>query len=189
MPQMNPQEWSAYITNLLRSEPEVIASFFMGVILTGVVVFALRRWVFSSRDADSELARKDAEIARKETEIARKDAQIARDEAKLASLEETLLKKDELVKSLRQENTALVASTKNGPSLPAEYAAAQARYAELECENRHLVQVKQSLEQTIEKLRTELAQVSDELAHSAKWLKVIDEENARLTENGSLAEG
>ena len=51
------------------------------------------------------------------------------------------------------------------------------------------MQDKQFLEQAIKNLRTELAQVSDELAHSAKWLKLFDEENARLTESGSLAKG
>ena len=38
-------------------------------------------------------------------------------------------------------------------------------------------------------LRTELAQAVDELAHWVKWTKVLDEENARLAENGSLSKG
>jgi septal ring factor EnvC (AmiA/AmiB activator) len=186
---MNPQELSAYITSLFRSEPEVIASFFMGVCLTGMLVFALRRWVFPGRDSMRKLARKDAEIARKAAEIARRDAQIARVEAKLASLEEKLLEKVELFTSLPQENKTFAASSASAPLLPVAQASAQARCAQLEAENRQLVQIKQSLEQTIENLRTELAQVSGELAHSSKWLKVFDEENARLSESGSLAEG
>jgi len=121
--------------------------------------------------------------------VARQDAQIIRVEAKLASLEGTLLEKDALVSSLRQENAILVGSSANNASLPAEYVTAPARCAYLEAENRQLVQVKQALEHAIENLRTELAQVSGELAHSAKWLKVFDEENARLTESGSLADG
>ncbi len=62
-------------------------------------------------------------------------------------------------------------------------------FALLEAENRQLAQDKPSLEKTVETLRTELVQVSGELAHKAKWLKVFDEENARLTESGSLAKG
>src|SRR5205823_6177334 len=43
----------------------------------------------------------------------------------------------------------------------------------------------QALEQTNEKLRTELAQVKAELAHLAKWSKVF-EEKARLAEDESV---
>ena len=35
---MNPQELSAYITSLLRSGPEIIASFMMGIFFTGMLV-------------------------------------------------------------------------------------------------------------------------------------------------------
>src|SRR5947209_1547814 len=104
MPQMNPQELSAYITSLLRSGPEVIASFLMGAFFTGVLAFAARRWVFPGRDSDNELARKDAEIARKDTEIARKDAEIARVELKLASLDGKRLENVDLVAIDWEEN-------------------------------------------------------------------------------------
>ena len=172
MPYMNPQELSAYITSLLRSGPEVIASFFMGVCLTSMLVFALRRWVFSSRHSEKKLVRKDMEIAKKDVEIAKRDAQITRVEAKLASLEGKLLEKVGHFTPFPPEKK---------PTL--DFASVQERCAQLEEENRQLVQIKQSLEQSIENLRTELIQVSCELAHSAKWLKVFDAANARLTEN------
>jgi len=186
MPQMNPQELSAYFTNLLQSGPEVIVSFLMGVFFTGMLVFALRRWIVPARDSADELARKDADIARKDAEVARKEAQIARAEARLAIMEGTLVEKDALVRTLRQENATLAASSASNPSLPPDYATAPARNAQLEAENRQLVQVKQSLEKTIDNQRTELAQVSGELAHAAKWLKAYEEELARLAESGLL---
>ncbi len=70
----------------------------------------------------------------------------------------------------------------------ADHAAALARCAELEAATNRLHQDKHSLEQTVAHLRTELTHVSGELAHSAKWLDVLGEENARLYESGSLAE-
>lgn len=180
---MNPQDLSAYITSLLRSEPEVIASFFMGVLITGVVVFGLVRRGVLGRDSDGELSRKDAEIARKDTEVARKDAQIARLEARLEASGGVHQEKDGVVGRPRADNAV---STEGDPSLPAMLAAAHARCADLEAECRHAARVNRSLDQTVEELRAELARVSGELAHAAKWLRVFEEENARLAEEGPL---
>ncbi len=185
---MNLQELSEYISNLFRSEPAVIASFFMGVFLTCMLVFSLRRWVFQGRESKKKLAKKDAEIARKDAEIARRDAQVAGVEAKLASLERKLIEKVELSSSVPHENQTLLASPVSAPFLPSiSHTAALARCSQLEADNRKLVQIKLSLEETIETLRIKLAQVSDELKHTSKWLKAFDEENARLSEIGSLA--
>ncbi len=76
------------------------------------------------------------------------------------------------------------------PIITADFAKAQAR-----CGKRWKLRQGSRARQAVppagpvEIQRTELAQVSDELAHSAKWLKLFDEENARLTESGSLAKG
>src|SRR5262249_1446786 len=152
----------------------VVAAFFMGVILTGMLVFALRRWAFPRPESKRKLAKKDAEIARKEAEIAWKDAQIARVEAKLASLQGHLLDKVELFTALHQENPTVTALRMGDPKPPADSATAQARCAQLEAENRRLVEIKQSLERTVERLRTEMTQVTSELAHTAKWLRIFD---------------
>jgi septal ring factor EnvC (AmiA/AmiB activator) len=189
MPLVNPQELSSYLTGLFRSEPEVVAAFFMGVLLTGMLALALRRWVFPRPESKKKLAKKDAEIARREAEIARKDAQIAKVEAKLASLEGRLLEKVDLFTDFPQALTTSATSVVSDSPPPADPAAALARCAQLEAENRQLVQVKQSLEQTVERLRTELAQVTSELAHTAKWLRIFDEENARLSEDGPVSKG
>jgi len=186
---MNPQDLSAYITSLLRSGPEIIASFIMGVFFMGLLVLTLRRWVFPGRVTASDHTSKDADFARKDAEVAKKDAQIARIKAKLAMLDGTLLEKDALVRSLQEENATLAAASANNPPQPADYAAASTRCAELEAENRQLVQDKLSLEETLVLLRTQLTQVSGELAHLAKWVKVLEEENARLSESRSLVEG
>ncbi len=69
---MNPLELFHFLTNLLRTGAEVIAAFFVGVVLTIVAAYMVRRWVFPQKDADADLSKKDAEIARKEAEIARK---------------------------------------------------------------------------------------------------------------------
>ncbi|MBY0522488.1 MAG: hypothetical protein K2R98_03785 [Gemmataceae bacterium] len=185
---MSPHELSAYITNLLRSEAEVIASFLIGVLLTGTLAFSLRRWLTPGRVSEGELARKDAEIARKDAEIAKRDTQIAKVEGKLASLEGKLLERVGLL-GIPQENTIHETPPVGAPLVPADYVAAKARCVQLESENARLVQVAQSLEQTVEHLRKELTQVSEELTHLAKWLKVTEAENVRLAESGSLTKG
>lgn len=177
---MNPQDLSAYITTLLRSGPEIIASFLMGAFLTGMLVLAVRRWVFPGREHQNELARKDAEIARKAEEVARRDAQIARVEAKLVVLEAKLSKKRAPMSAAPSASDLSLNLVSSPSAVP---------FAQLEAENRRLVQDKQSLEKIVENLQMELAQVKGELAHLRKWEKVFDEENARLTESGSLAKG
>ena len=185
---MNPQELSAYLTGLLRGEAEAITSFIMGVLLTGMLVFALRRWVFPRGEPAGELARKDAELARKDTEIARKDVQIAKIEAKLVSLEETVSKQNKPSNALLPDIATFLVPLMSSSSNGADNAGAQSQAAQLEAENQQLKQANQALELTVEQLRKELAQVSGELAHSAKWLNRLNEENARLTESGSLAD-
>ena len=171
---MELKELSAYLTSLLRSEAEVVASFFMGVFLTLVLAFWLRRWISSGSDVGVDLARKDAEIARKDAELARKDVQNAGLEAKLAILERRLLDEENLVANLRRQDAT------SGDS---------ARYAQLKAENQELRKINQSIEAEAANLRTKLAQAVDEANHWAKWSKVFDEENARLMETGSLREG
>ena len=170
---MELKELAAYLTSLLRSDPEVIVSFFMGVLLTVLVGFWLRRWSSSGHDAGVELARKDSEIARKDAELARKDVQIAGIEAGLAILDRRLLEEENLVADLRRR-------------VPT--AADSANRAHLEAENRELRQVNRAIEAEAEDLRTRLSHALDEVNHWAKWSKLFDEENARLAENGSLRE-
>jgi hypothetical protein len=186
---MNPQELSTYLTYLLRSEPEVIASFFMGVFFAGMLTLTVRRWASPGRDSDIELTKKDAEIARKDTEVARKDVQIARVEAMLANQRETMLELERLVTSLRHQNATFVAALPIEHKLLVQLAAAEACRVGLEAENRQLVEDKHSLEDVAANLRTDQAQAVDELAHWAKWSRRFDEENARLVANGALSEG
>jgi len=171
---MDLKELSAYLTSLLRSEAEVIASFIMGVLVTILLAFWLRRWMSSGSDAGVDLARKDAEIARKDAELARKDVQNAGLEAKLVILEKRLFEQELLVTSLRRQDEPSIDKTS---------------YDRLKTENQELRQSKQSIEADLADSRTKLSQALDEVNHWAKWSKVFDEENARLAEIGSLKEG
>ena len=164
---MDLKELSAYLIGLLRSDPEVVAAFLMGVLITSMAVFWLRLRLFSGHDAVTELARKDAEIARRDTELVRKDAQIAVLEAKLAILE------------------ARIADI---PPFPERFAAMEARLAELNTENQCLRRDKQAAEADAEDLRTKLAQALAEARHWAKWYKNIEDENTRLAESRSFQE-
>src|SRR5689334_4721476 len=119
---MNLQDFSSYITNLLRSEAEIIAAFIMGVFVASILVYAARRWLFPDSELKRKLATKDAEIARKDAEISRMDAQVTRTEAKLASLEAKLLEKVESFKSV-VEGTASTPAAVREPLLPADYTA------------------------------------------------------------------
>jgi cellulose biosynthesis protein BcsQ len=69
---MNPVDLFHFLTNVLRSQAEVIAAFLVGVFLTVIAFYTIRRWLFHS---ETDLAKKDAEIARKDSEIARKEAE------------------------------------------------------------------------------------------------------------------
>jgi len=69
----NPLDLFHFLANLFRMEAEVIAAFVIGVIVTIIVAFTLRHWLFPSSDAEAELAKKDIEIARKDAEISRKE--------------------------------------------------------------------------------------------------------------------
>jgi chromosome segregation ATPase len=158
---MSLSEILSFLKTLLQSEAEVIASFVTGVICTVMGVFALRKWVFPRRDAVRELARLKAKLARQE----------------------------EVVAHLREELSKFGSYTENRPSSAAEFAALWERCAWLENENRQLVLDKQSLEKTIQKLRTDISNIEMELAHLAKWLEKFDEENARLSESRSHAKG
>jgi hypothetical protein len=118
----------------------------------------------------SKTARRAAESERDE---ARDVAQIRAD--RITALEQAV----EDLKSQGERKQAVI----DGPE-----ADALAVLARLEAENRDLAEAKQSLDGLVQGLRTELAQVKGELAHAAKWLKVFDEENARLAESGSRRE-
>jgi hypothetical protein len=179
---MGPKELSEYFTSLLRSEAEVIASFLMGVLLTVMLAFSLRRLRSPGSDNALELVRKEAEIARKDTELARKDAQIAGFEARLASLEE-----EKLVAVLRRQDANRVPSPPNNQPVTEQFAALEARCARMEADNRQLKEAKQSVEEDAANLRMKLAHALSEADHWAKWWKVFDEENARLREAGSLS--
>jgi septal ring factor EnvC (AmiA/AmiB activator) len=183
---MSPHEFSEYITHLLRSEAEIIAAFLTGAFFAALVILMLRRWVFPARASDYELAKKDAEIARKEVDIAKRDAQIAKIEAKLGHLEGKLLERIEHFTNSPAEHAAASVAPATPAAPPPDYTAAKTRCAQLEADNAQLAQHLQSQEQTIARLRTELTQATGELAHMAKWLRLIEEENAQLTETDSL---
>jgi len=113
---------------------------------------------------------------------------IARIEARLASLDGKLLEQIELFPNLSQENTASATSQASNALLAAGSGEIHVRCAQLDAENGRLMQVNKALEDIIEQLRKDLAQVSSELAHSAKWLRLFEDENARLTEFESTTE-
>lgn len=165
-----------------------MAAFLMGALLTAMLAFSLRRWL-PGRDIGVELVRKDAEIARKDTELSRKDAQIAGLEAKLAILDGRLLEEERHVTGLRRQNAALVDDSASSTISAERYAAIEARCAKLSAENHQLQQDRQSIEADAADLRTRLKHALTEAAHWARWLKVYDEENARLTEMGSPPKG
>jgi chromosome segregation ATPase len=192
----------SFIKSLLESEVEVIASFLTGVVCTIMGLFAFRHLVLPRRSCDKELARKDLEIARQDAEIARGEAQVVSHESKMAAIEEKLARREGLIESmveerkrlqeaaaaqneafdrLRAERSNLDASYADTASLTTECAALKERYAMLEAENNQLVLTQRSLEKSIQRLQSELALVEAELTHSAKWLQVFDEENARLS--------
>ena len=182
---MDLKDLSAYLTGLLRSEPEVITAFFMGILLTGMLAFWLRHRLFSSYDAGLEFARRDAEIARRDTDLARKDAHIAVVEARLAIVESRLSEEEKLVESLRRQGLGLLPSGEHSPT--GLFAAMEADRADLSADNLRLRQDKQAAEAAVADLRSKLAQARDEVAHWAKWARV-HEENAQLAEIGSLKE-
>lgn len=182
---MNLMDLSVYLTGLLRGEPEVVAAFFMGILLTGILGFWLRRRLFSSYDAGIEFARRDAEIARRDTDLARKDAHIAVVEATLAIVKSRLSEEEQLVVTLRRQGS--VPLSPGEPSPAERFAAIGANCAELSAENLQLRQDKQSAGAEAVDLRAKLAQARDEVAHWAKWARV-HEENVQLLESGSLKE-
>jgi hypothetical protein len=164
---MDLKDLSAYLTVLLRSGPEVVAAFFMGILLTGMLGFWLRHRLFSSYDAGIKVARRDAEIDRK-------DAHIAVVEAKLAVAESRLSEETKLIATLRGQGFVSYAT--------------EATCADLRAENLCLRQDKQSAEADAADLRAKLAQARDEVDHWAKWA-IVHEENAQLAAIGSLKEG
>lgn len=182
---MDLKDLSVYLTGLLRSEPEVIAAFFMGVLVAGMLGIWLRRRLFSSYDAGIELARRDADIARRDTDLARKDVHVAAVEAKLAIVESRLSEEEKLVATLRRQGLVALHSGEHSPT--ERFAAMEATCAELNAENLRLRQDKQSAEADAADLRAKLARARDEVVHWAKWARV-HEENAQLSETGSLKE-
>lgn len=190
----------AFINRLLQSEPEVIAAFLVGVVCAIMGIFALRKWIFPRRDSEQELTRKDLEIARQDAELARREAQVVTLEEKIRDrqdliegmkedrkrLQNALSAQEVVVTRLREEQERYRTSSAIAPSLATEYAAMQDRCVRLEAENGRFVLVKQSLEKDIRQLQADLAAVEAELAHSAKWLKVFDEEHSRLSSQESL---
>ncbi len=182
---MDLKDLSAYLTSLLRSEPEVVTAFFMGILLTGMLGFWLRHRLFSSYDAGIGLARRDAEIARRDTDLARKDAHIAVVEAKLAIVESRLSEEQKLVATLRGQVVVLPRPGEHSPT--GRFAAMEADCAELIAENQRLRRDKQSASADAADLRAKLAQARDEVAHWAKWARV-HEEHAQHSETGSLKE-
>lgn len=183
---MDLRDLSAYLTGILRSEPEVIAAFFMGILLTGMLGFWLRHRLFSTYDAGIEFARRDAEIARRDTDLARKDAHIAVVEAKLAIVESRLSEEEKLDATRHRQGQVFLPSGEL--SLTKRFAAVEAHCAELDAENVRLRQVKQSAEADAADLRAKLVQARDEVVHWAKWARV-HEENAQLSETGSPKDG
>jgi chromosome segregation ATPase len=183
---MDLKDLSVYLTGLLRSEPEVITAFFMGILLSGMLGFWLRHRLLPSYDAGVELARRDADIARRDTDLARKDAHIAAVEAKLAIVESRLSEEERLVVTLRRQGLVLLHPDEH--SRIERFAALEADCAELSAENLRLRQDRQSAEAVAADLRAKLAQARDEVDHWAKWARVY-EENAQLLETGSLKEG
>jgi hypothetical protein len=181
---MNPQELSTYITSLLRSGPEIITAFIMGGFVTGTLLFALRHWVRSGRGlwhpsgAAPRLENTPPELPsmRLGEEIERRDAEILRLTAQLASLEWRPHDKVELVPIHGLESATPELYSVTDASL-------RQRCDLLAGENKRLLQSKQTLEQTIERLQTELANARIELAHWAKWSKLHEEKNAQLTES------
>ena len=179
---MNPQDLSEFFKNIFRSAPEIVAAFVMGVLLTGVLAFKLRGWLSPIHDHQHELARKNIEISRQDAEIARKEQALSRSETRIATIEALLMARGDSSSKPPQENLIIELSAAKESSLMIEYKAAQARCILLDAENRQHAQARQSLEQLIDHLRAELAQVREELAHMAKWARVYDEENSRLLE-------
>ena len=182
---MDLRDLSMYLTGLLRSGPEVVAAFFMGILLTGVLGFWLRHRLFSSYDAGIEFARRDAEIARRDTDLARRVADLAVLEAKLAIVEARLSEEEKLVVTFRRQG--LVSPHSGEASLTERFAAAEANCEQLRAENIQLRRDKQSAEAVVVNLRAELAQARDEVVHWSKWARV-HEENAQLLETGSVKE-
>jgi hypothetical protein len=195
---VNPVEWHQFLTGLIREGAGAIATAIIAFI-TGVV--ACHWWMRpehkkkleeqkSRHEHQLELndklfgkvvqVQQDLEASKKAQRVAESERDEAQDVAeirasRIASLEQTI------EKATRQAEGRQVLIDRPPGDAPA-------LLARLEAENRELVQAKQSLDKTVESLRTQLAQVQGELAHAAKWLKVFDEENARLTERRSLSE-
>jgi chromosome segregation ATPase len=201
---VNPVEWHQFLSGLIREGPGTIAAsaitFIIGVVvcrwwLQGEHMKKIQEWQLKNEhlgDHNHELmgklgqalqemgsAKEEARQIAKALDAIEKARQLAeseRDEARgvaegqaerVAALEQAI---ETLKLQMEQKESHNV--------LPQEAAEAWSR---LEAENSKLAQGNQALENTVEKLRTELAQVRGELAHSAKWLKVFDEEIARLT--------
>lgn len=164
---MDPQGLFAYLTGLLRSEPEVIASFLMGGLFAGMLILGARRWASPSGAVEVDLARREADLARR-------DARLARLEALLAGRGESPEDFQEPSARPRRRPASVVGPEIRPPS--------GARLAQLEAENRRLAG-------DVQALREELARSAGELAHWAKWSRRLDDENARLVESQAGAEG
>jgi chromosome segregation ATPase len=177
---VNPSEWHQFLTGILREGPGTVAAaviaFFAGVVVCRwwlhgdfkkkVVELKLR--IEHLSENYHEALRKQA-LALQELGIAREQLNASQKEARQHADEAARL--TQVVAGLRKairDDEASVTRTR------------------LEAENKELAQGKQTLEKTVEKLQTELAQVRGELAHSAKWLKRFDEEIARLTQDESV---
>ncbi len=147
MPHMNPQDLSAYITSLLRSGPEIIASFMMGIFFTGMLSFRSVAGCFLVVIPENELARKERKNRKKPRD--RQDGFADRQ-----SRSETGVPGREAVGEGRSfQNPPLESMT-----LDIKVSGATSRHpltsrkprlavAELEAENKVLVQDKQFLEQ------------------------------------------
>lgn len=170
---MNPLELFHFLTNLLRNEAEVIASFFVGVAITLVGAYTLRRWVLPQRDSDTELAKKDVEIHRKDAEIARKDAENAalarkleaeeRQAAELANSIETtrkkhLREKKQLREDIEQLNKQVQESGQNHTEMSS---GAEALRAELEAARKALDLYKRKATTVVVSYKKQLAVQTD----------------------------
>jgi hypothetical protein len=191
---MNPVEWHQFLTNIIREGAGALAAVVIAA-LAGAVV--CRWWMHREHkkrvqelqlknehqsETNNEVMRK-LSLTLQELGISREQLNNSRDEARRHADEAARLTQE--VARMRKVLKGSAATTGKAEERRGDDEAS-ATLARLEAENKELAQGKQALEKAVEKLQTELAQVRGELAHSARWLKVFDEEIARLTQDESV---
>lgn len=86
---MNPIEIVHFIEELIRSEAKVIAFSVASIVVTLVVLYAIRKWILPQPDSvklQAEIDRKDAEIARKDSKIQDGEYKLEDRDRKIAEL-------------------------------------------------------------------------------------------------------